>query len=78
MLPLLHAQGLVDAVDAFCETIAFSTAQVRRVFEAAHALGLPVKLHAEQLSDSGGRPAWSTATPTSFTVATAPASSRRG
>ncbi|MGQ0710021.1 MAG: imidazolonepropionase [Rhodoferax sp.] len=54
MLPVLHAQGLVDAVDAFCERIAFSPAQVRRVFEAARALGLPVKLHAEQLSDSGG------------------------
>jgi len=54
MLPLLHAEGLVDAVDAFCERIAFSTAQTERVFEAADALGLPVKLHAEQLSDSGG------------------------
>jgi imidazolonepropionase len=54
MLPLLHAQGLVDAVDAFCESIAFTPAQVRRVFQAARALGLPVKLHAEQLSDSGG------------------------
>jgi imidazolonepropionase len=54
MLPQLHAQGLVDAVDAFCETIGFSPAQTRRVFEAARALGLPVKLHAEQLSDSGG------------------------
>jgi imidazolonepropionase len=54
MLPVLHAQGLVDAVDAFCERIAFSTAQTARVFEAAAALGLPVKLHAEQLSDSGG------------------------
>ncbi|MEO8022700.1 imidazolonepropionase [Polaromonas sp.] len=54
MLPLLHAEGLVDAVDAFCERIAFSAAQTERVFEAAHALGLPVKLHAEQLSDSGG------------------------
>ncbi|MBC7664329.1 MAG: imidazolonepropionase [Caulobacter sp.] len=53
-LPRWHAQGLVDAVDAFCERIAFSTAQVERVFEAAHALGLPAKLHAEQLSDSGG------------------------
>ena len=53
-LPRWHAEGLVDAVDAFCERIAFSTAQVERVFEAAHALGLPVKLHAEQLSDSGG------------------------
>ena len=53
-LPLLHAQGLVDAVDAFCESIAFSPAQTRRIFEAAHALHLPVKLHAEQLSDQGG------------------------
>jgi imidazolonepropionase len=54
MLPLLHAQGLVDAVDAFCERIAFTPAQTQRVFEAAQAAGLPVKLHAEQLSDSGG------------------------
>ena len=54
MLPELHRQGLVDAVDAFCERIAFSTAQTERVFKAAQALGLPVKLHAEQLSDSGG------------------------
>ena len=53
-LPKWHEQGLVDAVDAFCERIAFSTAQVERVFEVARALGLPVKLHAEQLSDSGG------------------------
>ena len=53
-LPELHAQGLVDAVDAFCESIAFSPAQTRRIFEAARALGLPVKLHAEQLSDQGG------------------------
>jgi len=53
-LPQLHAQGLVDAVDAFCERIAFTPAQTRRVFEAARALGLPVKLHAEQLSDQGG------------------------
>jgi len=54
MLTVLHAEGLVDAVDAFCERIAFSPAQTRRVFEAARQLGLPVKLHAEQLSDSGG------------------------
>lgn len=54
MLPALHAEGLVDAVDAFCERIAFSTAQTQRVFELAQTLGLPVKLHAEQLSDSGG------------------------
>jgi imidazolonepropionase len=49
-----HAQGLVDAVDAFCERIGFTPAQVERVFQAARALGLPVKLHAEQLSDQGG------------------------
>jgi imidazolonepropionase len=53
-LPALHAEGLVDAVDAFCERIAFSPAQTRRVFDAAQRLNLPVKLHAEQLSDSGG------------------------
>ena len=53
-LPELHAEGLVDAVDAFCETIGFTPAQTRRVFDAAQALGLPVKLHAEQLSDQGG------------------------
>ena len=53
-LPLLHAEGLVDAVDAFCENIGFTPAQTRRVFEAAKSLGLPVKLHAEQLSDQGG------------------------
>ncbi len=50
----LAREGLVDAVDAFCENIAFSPAQVRRVFETARGLGLPVKLHAEQLSDQGG------------------------
>ena len=50
----LHAQGLIDTVDAFCENIAFSTAQVRRVFNAAQRLRLPVKLHAEQLSDQSG------------------------
>jgi imidazolonepropionase len=54
MLPALHAEGLVDAVDGFCERIAFSAAQIERVFAAAKALGLPMKLHAEQLSDSGG------------------------
>ena len=53
-LPVLHGEGLIDAVDAFCETIAFSPVQTRRVFDAAQALGLPVKLHAEQLSDQGG------------------------
>ena len=53
-LPALHAQGLVDAVDAFCERIGFTLAQTRRIFEAARALNLPVKLHAEQLSDQGG------------------------
>ena len=49
-----HAEGLVDAVDAFCERIGFTRAQTQRVFEAAHALKLPVKLHAEQLSDMDG------------------------
>ena len=53
-LPVLKAEGLVDAVDAFCEGIGFSPAQTRRLFEAARALGLPVKLHADQLSDLGG------------------------
>ena len=54
MLPQLAACGLVDAVDAFCERIGFSVAQTERVFAAAAKLGLPVKLHAEQLSDLGG------------------------
>jgi imidazolonepropionase len=49
-----HADGLVDAVDGFCEGIAFTPAQIARVFDAAQALGLPVKLHAEQLSHLGG------------------------
>lgn len=53
-LPALHAEGLVDAVDAFCETIGFSRDQTRRVFDAARTLGLPVKLHAEQLSHQNG------------------------
>lgn len=54
MLPVLAAEGLVDAVDAFCEHLAFSPAQVERVFQAAAQLGLPVKLHAEQLSSLHG------------------------
>ena len=54
MLPALAAEGLVDAVDAFCEYLAFSPAQVERVFITAQALGLPVKLHAEQLSSLAG------------------------
>ncbi len=49
-----QAQGLVDAVDGFCEDIAFSPAEIRRVFEQARLLGLPVKLHAEQRSNLGG------------------------
>jgi imidazolonepropionase len=49
-----HAEGLVDAVDAFCEGIAFSVEELRPLFAEARALGLPVKLHAEQLSDLGG------------------------
>ncbi|EPF75990.1 imidazolonepropionase [Acinetobacter rudis] len=54
MLPKLHAEQLVDVVDAFCEHLAFQPEQVERLFQAAHALGLPVKLHAEQLSALGG------------------------
>src|SRR5665213_3570682 len=53
-LDALIAEGLADAVDAFCEAIGFSPARVRRVFEAARAHGLPVKLHAEQLSNLRG------------------------
>ena len=54
MLPALAAEGLVDAVDVFCERIAFSLAETEQVFQAAQKLGIPVKLHAEQLSDMGG------------------------
>ncbi len=54
MLPVIHAEGLADAVDAFCEGIGFSPEQTARVFERARSLGLPVKLHADQLSDLGG------------------------
>nr|WP_315191981.1 imidazolonepropionase [uncultured Albidiferax sp.] len=54
MLPALAAEGLVDAVDVFCERIGFSLAETEQVFQAARALALPVKLHAEQLSDMGG------------------------
>ncbi|NNA66476.1 imidazolonepropionase [Pseudomonas gessardii] len=54
MLPALAVEGLVDAVDAFCEYLAFSTEQVERVFKVAQRLGLPVKLHAEQLSSLHG------------------------
>ncbi len=53
-LKAAHAEGLVDAVDGFCEGIAFSTDQIARVFDTAKALGLPIKLHAEQLSNIGG------------------------
>ncbi|NBB63784.1 imidazolonepropionase, partial [Pseudomonas sp. ODNR1LW] len=54
ILPAAHAEGLVDAVDAYCEPIAFTEQEVARLFDRAEALGLPVKLHADQLSDSGG------------------------
>jgi imidazolonepropionase len=54
MLPALHAEGLVDAVDVFCENIGFSLEQSERVFAAAKQIGLPVKMHAEQLSNIGG------------------------
>ena len=55
-LKAAHADGLVDAVDGFCEGIAFTPAQIARVFDAAKALGLPVKLHSDQLSNLGGTP----------------------
>ncbi|MFY3386187.1 imidazolonepropionase [Paracidovorax sp. MALMAid1276] len=54
MLPALAAEGLVDAVDVFCERIAFTLAETEQVFQAAQKLGIPPKLHAEQLSDMGG------------------------
>ena len=54
MLPAIHAAGLADAVDGFCEGIAFSPAQIKKVFDKARALGIPVKLHADQLSDLDG------------------------
>jgi imidazolonepropionase len=54
MLPALAAEGLVDAVDAFCEGIGFSREETARLFERASASGIPVKLHAEQLSNLGG------------------------
>ncbi|MEP7070111.1 MAG: hypothetical protein ABI789_12760, partial [Usitatibacter sp.] len=54
MIPRAAAEGLASAVDGFCETIAFSREQVSRVFEAARTHGLRVKLHADQLGDSGG------------------------
>lgn len=54
MLPALAGEGLVDAVDVFCERIGFTLAQSERVFAAASSLGLPVKIHAEQLSNLGG------------------------
>ncbi|MGL5362337.1 MAG: imidazolonepropionase [Bosea sp. (in: a-proteobacteria)] len=54
MIPAVARAGLADAIDAFCEGIAFSVAQTERVFEAAKAAGLPVKLHADQLSNLGG------------------------
>jgi imidazolonepropionase len=53
-LPSLHGEGLVDAVDVFCESIGFDLAQSERLFDAARTLGLPVKMHAEQLSNLGG------------------------
>ena len=53
-LPAIVAAGLADAVDAFCEGIGFSNEQTRRIFDAASTYGLPVKLHAEQLSNLGG------------------------
>jgi imidazolonepropionase len=54
VLPAAHERGLVDAVDAYCESIAFSTGQIAKVFECAAGMNIPVKLHADQLSDGGG------------------------
>jgi len=54
ILPAVHYENLADAVDGFCENIAFSPKQISRVFEKAKSFGLPVKLHAEQLSNLGG------------------------
>jgi len=53
IMPALHGEGLVDAVDVFCENIAFSISQAERVFKRALELGLPVKIHAEQLTNMG-------------------------
>lgn len=55
-LEAAHADGLVDAVDGFCEGIAFDAAQIERVFDKAQTLGLPIKLHSDQLSNIGGTP----------------------
>ncbi|MGX8219395.1 imidazolonepropionase [Psychrobacter celer] len=52
-LPILHSEGLIDTVDGFCENIAFSSEQIKRVFDVARSLDLPVKLHSEQLSNIG-------------------------
>jgi len=54
IIPTLAAEGLADAVDAFCESVGFTPAQTERVFQAAQTAGLPVKLHAEQLSNQHG------------------------
>ncbi len=54
MLPAVAAEGLADAVDAYCEGVAFTRVEVKAIFERARALGLPLRLHAEQFSDSGG------------------------
>src|SRR6185312_10976931 len=53
-LPRLHAEGLLDAIDIFCESVGFSVQQAARLFDAAARLGVPVKMHAEQLSNLGG------------------------
>ena len=54
VLPVVHGLKLADAVDAYCETIAFSAQQISKLFDSAQSIGLPVKLHADQLSDGGG------------------------
>ena len=53
-LPALHEEGLIDALDVFCESVGFTVAQAQRLYEAAAGLGLPVKMHSEQLSNLGG------------------------
>ena len=54
LLPIVAERGLADAVDAYCESIAFSAPQIAKLFRKAGELGLPIKLHADQLSDGGG------------------------
>ena len=54
IMPTLHREGLIDQVDGFCENVGFNANQIEKVFQAANSLAIPIKLHAEQLSHSGG------------------------